>query len=144
MPPRWGVNNKVSLIIRTYTDHMKFIASFIFFLFYFFIYHIFSYSFRSIVCHCIYGCMFCGFCLILYIMYSYYVYVFFCYVYVFLLLCLCNIFVYVFLLLCMFRSVYSVSLCCSVYCWCVNVYCTAATVCQPNCSYQIYHIISIS
>ena len=33
-------------------------------------------------------------------------------------------------------------LCRSVYCFCVNVYCTAATVCQPNCSYQIYHITS--
>ena len=47
--------------------------------------------------------------------------------YVFLLLC------YVFLLLCMFRSGYSVSLCCSVYCLCVNVYCTTATGCQPKC-----------
>jgi hypothetical protein len=36
---------------------------------------------------------------------------------------------YVFLLLCMFRSVYSVSLCFSAYCLCVNVYCTAATGC---------------
>jgi hypothetical protein len=34
--------------------------------------------------------------------------------------------------------VYSVSLCCSVYCLCVNVYCTTATGCQPNCSKQIY------
>jgi energy-coupling factor transporter transmembrane protein EcfT len=47
-----------------------------------------------------------------------------------------------FLLLCtrMFRSVYS------VYCLCVNVYCTTATGCQPNCSYISYisyhHIIS--
>ena len=39
-----------------------------------------------------------------------------------------------FLLLCMFCSGYSVSLCCSVYCLCVNVYCTTATGCQPNCS----------
>ena len=31
---------------------------------------------------------------------------------------------YVFLLLRTFRSGYSVSLCCSVYCSCVNVYCT--------------------
>jgi hypothetical protein len=38
---------------------------------------------------------------------------------------------YVFLV---FRSVYSASLCCSVYCLSVNVYCTAATGCQPNCS----------
>jgi len=33
----------------------------------------------------------------------------------------------IFLLFCMFRSVYSVSLCCPMYCMCVNVYCTAAT-----------------
>ena len=38
---------------------------------------------------------------------------------------------------------YSVSLCCSVNCLCVNVYCTTATRCQPNCSQQIYHIIII-
>jgi hypothetical protein len=31
---------------------------------------------------------------------------------------------YVLLLLCLFWSGYSYSLCCSVYCWCVNVYCT--------------------
>ena len=43
-------------------------------------------------------------------------------------------YVYVFLLLCMFRSVYSVSLCRSVYCLCVNVYCTAATGWLPNCT----------
>jgi len=42
--------------------------------------------------------------------------------------------VYVFLLLCMFRSGSSVSLCCSVYCLYVNVDCTTATGCQPNCS----------
>ena len=58
-------------------------------------------------------CFVC-FYLILYIMHSYYV--------------------YVFLLLCMFRSRYSVSLCGSVYCLCVNVYCTTATGCQLNCS----------
>ena len=44
-----------------------------------------------------------------------------------------NFVYYVLLLLCMFRSVYSVSLCCSVYCLCVNVYCTTATECQSNC-----------
>jgi hypothetical protein len=42
----------------------------------------------------------------------------------------------------MYRSGYSVSLCCFVCCWCVNVYCTTVTGCQPNCSSQIYHIIS--
>jgi hypothetical protein len=41
---------------------------------------------------------------------------------------------YVFLLLYIFSSGYSVSLYCSVYCLCVNVYCTAATECQPICS----------
>jgi hypothetical protein len=59
-----------------------------------------------------------------------------CFVCFYLILCVmyCYCYVYVFLLLCMFRSKYSVSLCCSVYCLCVNVYCTAATGCQPNCS----------
>jgi hypothetical protein len=32
------------------------------------------------------------------------------------------------------RSVYSVPLCCSVYCLCVTVYCTTATSCQLNCT----------
>jgi hypothetical protein len=48
---------------------------------------------------------------------------------------------YVFLLLCMFHSRYCVSFCCSMYCLCVNVYCATATGSQPNCSYQICHII---
>jgi len=39
----------------------------------------------------------------------------------------CYYYVYVFLLLYMFRSVYSVALCCSVFCLC-----TAATGWQPN------------
>ena len=39
-----------------------------------------------------------------------------------------HFYVYVFLLLCTFLSVYSLSLSCSVYCLCVNVYCTAVTV----------------
>jgi len=34
----------------------------------------------------------------------------------------------------MFRTGYSVLLCSSVYCLCVNVYYTAATGCQYNCS----------
>ena len=34
---------------------------------------------------------------------------------------------YVLLLLCMFRSVYSVAMCSTVYCLCANVYCTTAT-----------------
>jgi len=50
-------------------------------------------------------------------------------------------YVYVFLLLRMFCSLYSVSLCCSAHSLCANVYCTSATVCQPNRSQQIYRII---
>jgi len=48
--------------------------------------------------------------------------------YVFLLLCLCI------LIVIMFCSVYSVLLCCSMYCLYVNVYCSNATGCQPSCS----------
>jgi hypothetical protein len=72
-------------------------------------------------------CFCCVFCVLL----------FNCVNYVFLLLCLC--------ILLLFRqcSVYSVSLCCSVYCLCVNVYCTTATGCQPNCSLYIYIYIYI-
>jgi len=77
-----------------------------------------------------------------------YVYVLLCYVYVLLCLCIlivmfmyccamCSYFyVYIFLLLCMFHSLYSVSLCRSVYCLYVNVYCTAATGWLPNCSHK--------
>jgi len=39
-------------------------------------------------------------------------------------------YVYVFFLLCMFFSVYSVPLCCSVHCLCVNVYCTVLYYCH--------------
>jgi len=49
---------------------------------------------------------------------------------------------YVFLFLCMFRSECSVSLCCSVYCLCVNVYCSTATGCLRNYSEQIYVALS--
>ena len=70
------------------------------------VYHILSYSVGSIFYHFIYGCVFCTL--------------------------LFNFVNYVFFLLPMFRSVYSVSLCCSVYCLCVNVYCTAATRCQAR------------
>ena len=73
-------------------------------------------------------------------------------VYVFLLLCLCPLivifmysycYVYVFFisLFCMLRSRHCVSLTYSVYCLCVNMYSTTVTGCQPNCSYQLYHII---
>ena len=65
------------------------------------------------------------------------------------LLCLCILIVVLYFLIFMlciliviFRYFYCfvcsvlciVSLCCSVYCLCVNVYFTTATECQPNCS----------
>ena len=52
-------------------------------------------------------------------------------IYVSLLLCLCILILYIFIVM---YVLYSVSLCCSVYCLCVNVYRTAATECQPKCS----------
>jgi hypothetical protein len=68
---------------------------------------------------------FACFCLILYIMYSYR-------------------YVYVFLLLRMFRSGYSVSLCCSVYCLCVNVTVLLPPGVNPITvnKYISYHIMS--
>ena len=41
---------------------------------------------------------------------------------------------YIYIYIYMLYSVYSVSKCCSVYCFYVNVYCTTATGFQPNCS----------
>ena len=109
------------IIVRRYTDQIKFAAyktvSFIIF---------FPYSSSSLLYHCIYGCIFC--------------------------MLLFNFVNYVFLLSCIFCSVYSVSLCCSVYCLCVNVYCTVLLPAGVNpiavnrniISYHIisYHIIS--
>jgi hypothetical protein len=88
----------------------------------FFFYHILSYSFGYIFYNFMYGCIF-------------YVLLFNC------VNCVLFCYVNVFFLLYMFCSVYSVSLCCSVYCLCVNVYCTilyctTATGCQSNCSQQ--------
>ena len=53
--------------------------------------------------------------------------------YVFLFLCLC-------ILIVMYFMYILFSLCCSMYCLCVNVYCTTATGCQPNCSEQIHEM----
>ena len=49
--------------------------------------------------------------------------------YVSLLLCICILTMYS-----TYRSGYSVSLCRSVRCLCINVHCATATGCQPNCS----------
>jgi len=105
-----GLSDRVSTFIRRYVYRSYDVCC----LYGCFIYHILSYSFGSIFYHCIYGCMFC-------------VLLFNFVNYVFLLLCLC-------ILIFMYRSVYSVSLCRSIYCLCVNVHCTTATGCQPNCS----------
>ena len=98
---KWSedLRNRVSVIIRRYTDNMKF----------------YCFVHTLLVLFCIYGCMLCMF--------------------------IFNFVYYIFLLLFMFHSRYCVSLCCSVYCLFVNVYCTTATGCQPKCSYQIYHIV---
>ena len=53
--------------------------------------------------------------------------------YVFLLLCLCII-IAIYVLFWVFR--FTVLLYVGMYCLCVNVYCSTATRCQPNCSEQ--------
>jgi len=53
----------------------------------------------------------------------------------FVLFCKLCIFIVIFMDSCCYvYSIHSVSLCCFMYCLCVNVYCTTATGCQPNCS----------
>jgi hypothetical protein len=54
----------------------------------------------------------------------------------------CLFFVLFYVLFVFYVVLCIVFFCRSVYCLCVNVYCTTATAWQPNCSWQIYHIIS--
>ena len=49
-----GLSNRVSTIIRRYTDQHE-----VCYLYGCFFYHILSFSFGSISCHCIYCCVFC-------------------------------------------------------------------------------------
>jgi hypothetical protein len=107
-----GFTKRVSTIKGRYMSHITCAAYMTLF------YHILSYFLGSILYHCISGGMLC---MLLFNFVNY----------VFLLL------YYAFLLLCMFRSRYSVSLCCSMYCLCVNVYWTTATGCQTNCFYLL-------
>ena len=133
---RWSedLNNSVSIIIRRYIDHMKCCC-----LYGCLVYHILLYSFGSVSHHCMYGCVFCVLlfsfvnyvtlllCLCIPIMFIYF------YSYIYVLLCLRVLIVmYVPFCVCCFIVMFCVL--CVCVCVCVNVYCTAVTGCQPNCS----------
>ena len=88
------------------------------------------YCFVSVLYHCMCGYMFCVllFNFVNYVFFFVFVMYYYCYA-----MYSC-FYIYVFLLLYKFRSGYSVSLCCFVYCLCVNVYCMTAIGYQPICS----------
>jgi len=83
-----------------------------------YVYHILSNSFGSLLYHCIYGYMFCMFCMLLFNFVNHV----FLFIYIIIVL-LCNL---------IFIFMYSYCCVCSVYFLCVNVYCSTATRCQPN------------
>jgi hypothetical protein len=95
-----GLNNRVSIIIRRYTDHMRFAAYMVVHLSHIFLF--FWFYFISLYVW-------------LYVLYASVIF--------------CKGISYVCLVLYMFCSGYSVSLCGSLYCLCVNMYCTNATGC---------------
>jgi hypothetical protein len=112
----FAVDNYISISIYQYIT---------FFCFYFVSLHIWLYVLYVSV-------NFCKLCVLIFMLWI-----------IFVTLCILLL-VYVFSLFCMFRSVYSVSLCCSVYCLCVNVYCTVLLPQGVNRipvnKYIVYHI----
>ena len=98
-----SLSNRVSKIIRKYIDNMKFAAYMVFRLSHSFTF--FCFIFYSMFCMLLFN--FFKLCIfIVMFMYSY------CYV--------CSVLYILF------------SLCCSMYCSCVNVYCSTAIGCQHN------------
>jgi len=111
-----GLSNRVSNIIIRYIGHMKFAAymafSFITFLRVSFLVPS-LYIWLYVLCAFLNFVNYVFLLLLLYILIVMFMYSY-CYI--------CSVLYILF------------SMCCSMYCLCVNVYCTTATSCQPNCS----------
>ena len=124
---RYSFNNRMSTIIRRYIYiyMYRYISHEVCCLYGCFVYHILSYSFGSILYHCINGCMFC---MLLFNFVNY----------VFLLLCLCNLIV-MYVLFCVFC--FTVLFCVLFVCTCVLCYCHRMST-QFQLTKYINHIIS--